>query len=125
MKSDRPRCIVCGKAIGKRLSHIWFREARGEISLGFGHVSPARLHGSRTSNGGMTELFLDHLPQTKEEAQRHSNHPIQRVISHRGFITQASFWDGESYRDPYFDKGACAIKQGYAAAAHGHRFTWE
>lgn len=108
---NRPRCIVCDKPIAKRYTIIWFQRSREAIP-----------------NGTWINqtLYLDDPPKTKEDAQRWSNYPLDRIIGHHnGYISGAQFWDGESYMDRFFDKDKCAVRQGYASANYGDRFNWK
>lgn len=109
--SGRPNCIVCGRPIRKRMETLWF--------------SPATSNGRQNGDRGDTSVYLDEElhPRTKEEAARYTNHEITRVTFHNGRVSSITWWTGE-YDDPFFDTGACAKKQGYASAQHGHRYTW-
>jgi len=122
MKQDRPRCIVCGKPIAKRYSVVWFRQPQeGAPASVFGPAIEPSPDGTRVGD----TWFLAQRPINKEEAQRYSNHAIQRIIGWQGdAITGATYWDGESYMNQYFCKDKCAVAQGYASAHHGHRFRW-
>jgi hypothetical protein len=112
-----PRCIVCGRRIAKNTRSLRFERPWGT------HVEGERavLHG-----GYMVTVYLAERPRTRAEAQRYTNEPI--ISSKRGVdgtLSEVRTWDGESYRDPYFCTNRCAQQQGYAAAQHGHRFTWK
>lgn len=119
---NRPRCIVCDKPIAKRYKVLWFQRPREAVNVGpFGGRQEAIVDGTRIND----TFYLANPPRTKEEAQRFSNHTIQRIIGmHNGYISGATYWDGESYIDQFFDRDRCAVAQGYASAQHGHRYTW-
>lgn len=112
-----PSCIVCGRKIRKltrsvRFERPWGTHAEGERAV---------LHG-----GYMVTLYMAERPRSRAEAQRYSNEAI--ISSKRGTdgtLSEVGTWDGESYQDRYFCTNNCAQKQGYAAAQHGHRFTWK
>lgn len=101
-------CIVCARPIKKRVSEI--------------RVQPISL--DHTANFMTAHINAD--LRTLDDCRRHTNAPF--IISTRrrdgDLITAFTTWDGESYVDQYFCRNVCAVRQGYAAASHGHRFTW-
>lgn len=117
------RCIVCDKAITKRLTYMWFREPRPAFKSPFS-THPEKPDGHR-EGGSIVTIYLNDRPRTKEQAQRHGNTEVIRIKRDQdGYVTEATFWDGESYRDKYFCSDNCARLQGYASAQHGNRYTW-
>jgi hypothetical protein len=120
---NRPRCIVCGKPIAKRYHILWFRQPAPAMTASpFNAAREAIEDGTRIKD----TFYLASPPTTKDEAQRYSNHTIQRIIGWQGeHITGATYWDGENYVDRFFDKDKCAVAQGYASAHHGARFKWK
>jgi hypothetical protein len=120
---NRPRCIVCGKPIAKRFGALWFqRSTDGSPASPFASATTPKPDGTRINQ----TLYLDHPPTTKDEAARYVNQPIQRIIGmHNGYISGVTTWDGESYIDRFFCRDKCAVRQGYASAHHGDRFTWK
>ena len=121
------RCIVCDKAIAKRLTYIWFKDPEPARPAGmFGAAREAKIHGMREDGPILSYVYLDQFPTTKQEAQKYSNGQLISVRKRSdGSISEAAFWDGESYTKKYFCKDACAVKQGWASARHGDRFTWK
>lgn len=113
---ERPKCIVCGRAIAKTTKSIYFYVP--------GPGSDFKV-GDRQGTFTVT-LYVAERPANRQEAQRHTN---DRIISSRtdshGRISTIGTWDGESYRDKYFCTNQCAMDQGYASAKHGARFTWK
>lgn len=113
-----PKCIVCGKPIRKKTTTYYVREATNE-----------KPHGHRESSIGGTIFDLhfaaERMPKSRPEVQAVVN---GTVIFHRygaqGRIWTFTTWDGESYEDEFFHSKECAMKQGYASARSGHRYTW-
>lgn len=112
--TERPKCIVCGRAIKKRIHTLSFIPA----------TANCRENGARADNGRTIYLDKELRPSNKEEAQRYTNHQITKVTMHDGRVYSIEWWEGE-YMDPYFDRQVCARKQGYASAQHGERYTWK
>jgi hypothetical protein len=111
-----PRCIVCGRPIAKLTKTIWFKAPWGDHP-----------EGSRDDrNSFLVTIYMTNRPRDRNEAKRFTNHAIISSKRDRdGSIAQIGTWDGESYRDPHFCTLYCAQRQGYAAAQHGHRYTWK
>lgn len=126
-----PPCIVCGRKLAKRTETIRFSppiapqpayRAGGQFGYEV-EARPGKPAGTREGN----VFYLERLPRTKEEARRFVNGTIvsvRRDSRHDG-ICEIGVWDGETYRDKFFCTKECAIRQGYAAAQHGHRFIWK
>lgn len=108
---NSPKCVVCGKPIKKRFHHLSFSPATGN------HREPGERQGST--------MFLDLVdrPETKEAAQRYTNHAILSVVMTQGKVYSIKWWEGD-YEDKFFCTQTCARKQGYASANHGQRYTW-
>lgn len=108
-----PLCRYCGQPIPKRTQHIWVRDA------------------DRLMDGGPTKYVLGPL-YTKADCQRHSNHQVVSVSYRtpgappdggRRRVSHFTVWDGESYADEFFCKGACAQLFGRLMARGGHCTT--
>lgn len=125
--TDRPKCIVCGRALPKRTDTLYFREPqpyRPAERRQWGGDFPAQEEkpdGFREGNS----LYLEHRPRTRTDAQRYVNGQIVSSKRHADFLHSVNYWDGESYADEFFCTNNCAQKQGYASAHHGARFTWK
>jgi hypothetical protein len=121
-----PRCIVCGRPIAKRTATLYFREPKAyqpAKPTSWGDEWPAqeaKPDGLREGN----HLYLQHRPRTRAEAQRYVNGQIVSSKRRAEFVTSVNYWDGESYADKYFCTNNCAMRQGYASAAHGARYVW-
>lgn len=98
----RPLCRHCGKPISKRTTGIYFGQTGNATDSEFWKHRPEK-------------------PANKAEAQRYSNLPIVAVSwsSDRTHIWRVSVWDGVSYADQFFCKGACATAFAYVMARAG------
>lgn len=105
-----PACIVCGRAIKKRIVTTWLRSEEQAAR----HV------------GGTSYRTVPELPTSAEQVRRLTNAPhITKLYRYSsGEIHGFNTWDGESYQDDFFCTDRCAQRQGYAAAQHGHRYNW-
>lgn len=97
-----PLCRYCGKPIGKRTKTIMFGSAEQD---------------TRDSTWYATRK---EKPLTREEAQRLVNYRIVSVRYVREgderYVSQASVWDGVSYKDEYFCSTDHAQDFAYAIA---------
>jgi hypothetical protein len=119
--STHPLCRYCGEPVKKRTKSIWFRERR-----------PNTTYGLFETEFSHTEV-VDERPLNRAEAQRYSNFPIVSVSYERPLssapddkprrVASVTVWDGESYDDAYFCKGACATAFAYLFAKLGRQTT--
>lgn len=120
-------CIVCGRRIARRTETLYFRapqEYQPAKPRSWGGEYPAqeaKPDGLREGNS----LYLTDRPRTRVEAQRYVNGEIVSSKRRGEFLYSVNYWDGESYADKYFCTNHCAMRQGYASAAHGDRFRWK
>lgn len=104
--TDQPLCRYCGAKIRKATEHTYIRT-----------------HGDTQGIRLESTIFVDELPQTKQQAQRLFNQQIVSVRRNHPRdpgITQVSTWDGESYEDKFFCNGSHAKRFAYLMAKNGH-----
>ncbi len=108
MKLRSKKCIVCGRAIRKRVVDIMVLPVTG-------------------TTGHSIRVDVEADLRTKADCARHTNAPFIVAIrrNREGFVTRFGTWDGESFVDRYFCTNSCAQSQGYASADSGQRFTWK
>jgi hypothetical protein len=98
-----PLCRYCGQPIPKRTDTVFVRDPGSNLT---GAVD-GPLH-------------------SKEECQSKVNQTVVSVTygpTQNGIgrtIWSFGIWDGKSYKDKYFCKGACATKLAYLMARDGH-----
>lgn len=105
-----PNCIVCGKPIKKIMRSLSFISA----------TANGRLNGDRSDGGTTIYMDNEYRPQTKEEAQRFTNHEITRVQFSGDRVFSITWWEGE-YEDPHFHSQTCAATFGRRMARKGYR----
>jgi hypothetical protein len=129
-------CINCGEAIPKKTHGVRFekpqeyRPATTKTMMGreFPEFAerPSKPEGHRdVDSHGNSVIYTDNPPKTKADCQRFVNGLIVSVKRHwkdRHTIHEFTYWDGETYLDPFFDKGRCAQEFGYKAARAGVTF---
>lgn len=102
----QPFCRYCGKPIPKRTETVWVhnRAPMHETRWVLGPLV-SREECQATVNARVVSVSYSHETEDGERTGK------RRV---RSFNT----WDGESYIDEFFCKGACASGFGYMAARH-------
>ena len=112
----QPLCRCCGNAIGKRTETHWIcaenPEQRGSIATNplYHYIKPG-----------------EHWPTNVEEVQQRGNLKVVSVRraswskdkDRRKQVASFTVWDGKSYDDEFFCKGACAQDFGRMAAKSG------
>ncbi len=119
-----PLCRYCARPIGKRVDRVRFGCSPGDAER---HPRTMRVE----------------RPVNKAEAQRYGNGEVVRVAYSTSasvpaepalterfggsgwtyakvdrYVSEASYWDGESYLSEFFCRDICARDFGYAAARH-------
>lgn len=101
----RPVCIVCKRNISPQTITHYIRRK--------GHQYP--------KDAAVTGDF-----KVKAELQPFLKHAIVALrYDGAGFVQRVMTWDGESYKDRYFCSNPCAMRQGYASANAGRRYSWD
>lgn len=125
MNRLRPLCRYCGQPIPKRTSYVTFGVAPYEEEKGRGRVDrPAtKADAQRLVNGEITSVRWSEVARVDDEGPPPTFGFAQgtqytRQVDVPRYISQATYWDGESFVDPYFCKGLCAQRYGYFAMKH-------
>lgn len=109
-KSTRaPLCRYCGKTINKSLEYVRFgphMRTTGDTRLR--DVRPLSLEEARRHVNGLIASVSWHVPKKMER------YGPAVLTGEPKWIQDVGVWDGESYRDGYFCKNACAEMYGRA-----------
>lgn len=129
--ADRPRCGYCHKPLRLWTKYLFFR---------LQELTEHELRENANPNAWGRYVKVAKLPQTKAEAQRHSNQTVVSIRrlkkgeasywkgsavhdQHGGGIERASTWDGVHFHDGMFCSGPCSDKFARAAYRAGYRMT--
>jgi hypothetical protein len=127
-------CINCGQRIPKKTQRVRieppveYKAATTKMLMGREiQDMPERQEkpeGHREGSEFSTTIYTAYPPKTKADCQRFVNGEVVSVRRHwkdPATIHEFTYWDGESYQDPFFHNGSCAEKFAYKAARAGVR----
>jgi hypothetical protein len=108
-----PLCRNCGQPIAKKSRLVWLVAGRP--------LTKAEKHSAPEIG---RYVAVEELPRSREECRKLAKGAVLSIsrtkaywgAADRGGLDTFTEWDGVSYVDPYFCKGACAKAFGYAAA---------